>query len=197
MNSESKNMLPKKIILSMVYVALLYLTILSGAFMPLHLVNAITLTMPVLATVLLFCLRSKESTGRKYTGFLVLVAFFLDIMIIVFVAFLFGAISIFLPSVFYDILFVLLPALILGANVFFTSPGHTLMKLYNPYYQLPVLLHNFLFGLCTIGAVKFNFLPLLILSGIFLGIIANKLQKTLPRPAWNPRGPVRGSAGIF
>ena len=171
MNSGSRNTVTK-IILCMVYLALLYLIILCGIFIPSDLVKIVTLIIPILVIIFLFCLPIKEETGRIYTGFLVLIAFFIDIVVIFFTVFLFGVLSVFLPGVFYHILFVLIPAFILGANVFFISPGSKLMKIHNSNYQLPVLLHNFLFLFCTLGAVKFNFLPLSIISCLYIGINA-------------------------
>jgi len=153
--------------LTMIYLSTIFVILLHSID------NIKIIAISFFVTVFVLLLQGKQKKHgkyEKYIGLRAIAAIFIDIITIVLFICLFGIISILLPVIFYNIFAVLLSSIILGYNVFFTSPGYRLLKINVCRYKIPVLFYNALFIFCFIGILRINKLPIYIIAGLYFGL---------------------------
>jgi hypothetical protein len=126
------------------------------------------------AIVMIFSAHGKDrkiSDRTLYTEFNVLFAVFIDFIVCFIalgaVAFLAAAIILLMRIPIYYYLLEVFVLFVLSFNVFFTSPGYRIFRLFIPRYKIPILLNNsFYISLFTI-IVKENNIIIGIIAGLY------------------------------
>jgi len=174
LSDSKKNVLSKIISRLPLFVLYLTMTYFTTIFVILshNIYNAGIMAISVFVIALFFIFQRKHEEHEKhenYIGLRVVVAILIDIITYIFFIGLFGIISILLPS-FYHGFAVLLSAIILGYNVFFTSPGYKLLKINVCRYKIPVLFYNAFFIFFLLGVLKIHKVPIYIIAGLYFGL---------------------------
>jgi hypothetical protein len=172
LSDSKKNMLSKIISglpLFVLYLTMIYLTT-SFVILSHSIDNVEIMAISIFVTAFFFFFRKKHEKHEKhekYIGLRAIFAVIIDIITSVLLIGLFGILSVLLPVIFYHGLAILLSAIILGYNVFFTSLGYKLLKINVCRYKIPVLFYNALFIFFLISVLKINKLPIYIIAGLY------------------------------
>jgi hypothetical protein len=116
----------------------------------------------------------KISYEKKNDGFLLIPALIIDFIVYLFALGLAGfgyVIILFLIKIpIHDHLLEILVITIFSSNVFFTSPGYKICKLFCPRYKMQVLLNNSLYVFLLTVAVNEQNIVIGIVAGLYMGL---------------------------